>query len=104
MNQLTSSQYCIPFSRYNNARVLAANIAESFVVPSGAYRVAFNINVAGQAFWVDDQKTAVIPTDDVIDGSAPELNPGMRLVQPGQTLSVISAAACIVTASFYTMS
>lgn len=93
MQTLTSANFCIPFSRYNNVLVLAANTAQSFTVPAGCSRVHFNMDPLGQTFWVDDQKTAVIPSSNVVDGSAPECNPEMRFVQPGQSLSCISAKA-----------
>lgn len=101
MQTLTSSNFAIPFSRQNNTLVLAANTAHAFTVPADCYRVHFNIDPLGQTFWVDDQKTAVIPAASTVDGSVPECNPEMRLVQPGQTLSCISALAGKLNISCY---
>jgi hypothetical protein len=60
-----------------------------------------NITPSGTTFWVDDEKTAVIPAD-VANGSAPEMNPSGRRVTPGQTLSVItSVTGAIIQAAYY---
>ena len=101
MQILTSSNFCIPFSRYNNTLVLVANTAQSFTVPVGAHKVHFNMDPLGKTFWVDDQKTAVIPSTSLVDGTAPECNPEARLVQPAQTLSCISAKAGKLTITCY---
>lgn len=89
---------------YTNSRALAANTAETIAVPSGANWVLFS---ATADMYADFQgQTAVVP-GDVTDGSAPELNPSMRYIgnieaiSALSTISVISAATCIVTASFW---
>ena len=101
MQTLTSTNFAIPFSRQNNTLVLVANVAQSFTVPADCYRVHFNMDPLGQTFWVNDQATAVIPLTSKVDGLAPECNPEMRLVQPGQPLSCISAYAGNLTISCY---
>ena len=101
MQTLTSTNFAIPFSRQNNTLILVANTAHAFTVPASCHRVHFNMHPMGQTFWVDDQKTAVIPVISKVDGSAPECNPEMRLVQPGQSLSCISDSAGKLTISCY---
>lgn len=84
---------------YIQARVLAASTAESITVPTNATFVVFSANCD---FYVSyDADTAVVPSADVDDGTSNELNPTVRYVGGLTTLSVISATACILTASFY---
>lgn len=87
-----------PLALYNDARVLAAGVAESVTVPAGASYAFF----AGTAdFYVRIGGTAAVPAADVTDGTAPTLNPTARAVTPGDTLSIVSAATCIVTISWH---
>lgn len=83
------------------ARSLAASTAESITVPAGAKYVVFS---ATADFYANYSTTATVPLDTT-DGSASELNPTGRivggLIPAISTISVISADACIVTASFY---
>ena len=44
---------------------------------------------------------ASIPTEDVVDGSASEINMASRNVSPGDTISLIAPHACIVTLAYY---
>lgn len=88
-------------SGYGLARVLAASTAESFSIPAGAKFVSFACTVTN--FWATfDGTTAAVPAADITNGSAPELNPGMRQLTEGQTtISVIAAEDCIVNALFW---
>lgn len=87
-----------PLSAYNDARVLAANTAESVTVPAGASFALF----AGTAdFYVRTGGTAAVPAADISDGTAPVLNPTARAVTAGDTLSLVSASSCIVTISWH---
>lgn len=79
------------------ARSLSASSAESITVPTGAGIVVF---AATGDFYANWTTTATVP-GDTTDGSASELNPGVRKVAAGATISVIAPAACVVTASFY---
>lgn len=79
------------------ARSLAASTAESITVPTGAGIVLFS---ATGDFYANYTTTATVP-GDTTDGSASELNPGVRKVAAGATISVISPAACVITAAFY---
>jgi hypothetical protein len=84
---------------YIQVRVLAASTAESITVPTNAAFVAFSANCD---FYVSyDSDTAVVPGADVDDGTSNEMNPTVRYVPGLTSLSVISASACILTASFY---
>lgn len=88
---------CRTPSDYVNARVLAANTAESTTVPSDASRVV----IKGTAdFYAKVNGTAVVPVDTT-DGSASELNPEGYTVKSGDTISVISASICTVTFAYY---
>lgn len=90
---------------YVSARVLAANVAETISVPTNATKV----RLAGTAdfyYAIGAAPTAVVPVD-TDDGSSNELmkqqgGAEWRTCQGVAQISVISAAICIVTASFYT--
>lgn len=95
--------YALRRPGYVDAKSLAANTAETFTVPNGARYVLF----AGTAdFYVNYSDTATVP-GDTADGSASELNPAMRYIGNMEdqsavaSISVISAEACIVTASYW---
>jgi hypothetical protein len=81
------------------ARSLAASTAESITPPAGSRYVIFSANVD---FYVNAYATATVP-GDTTDGTASELNPSGYEFNPNElpTLSVISAAAGIITAAFY---
>ena len=88
-------------SEYVNSVSLAASTAETIEVPATAQFVLFS---ATCNFYANYSTTATVP-GDVTNGSASELNPTQRKLMLGSTriaaISVISAAACVVTASFY---
>lgn len=92
-------------SNYIDARVLAAGVAESHTVPTGAVYVIFScVTSTGNAatFWADFNGTAAIPTNDITDGSGCEANPAVRYVKGVTAISLIAPADCIVIMSFYT--
>lgn len=84
---------------YVDARVLAANVAESHTVPTGARFVIFSANCA--AFYVLPNGTAAIPAADVTDGTGSVLNPSAWFVEGKATLGLISPTTCIVTMEFF---
>jgi|GEM_PF-1162379 len=91
-------------STFIDVRVLAAGVAESHTVPTGAKYVIFScVNSDGNAvsFWADFVSTAAIPSGDITDGSGCEVNPIVRDVSGVTTISLIAPEACIVTMSFY---
>lgn len=90
-------------SNYVLARALSANAAESIAVPTGGryVRLATTVNA-----YYSHVTTATVP-GDTTDGTACELisasgPPEWRYIGGVTTISVISAATCILTASFFT--
>ena len=97
-----SEFFCLPPSDYVLSKTLAASVAESFGTPDGAEFVAFSSN---SDFYANYTTTATVPAD-VTDGTASELNPTIRRLrfQDGTVIgaiSVISAGAAQITASYY---
>ena len=82
---------------YVLARSLAAGVAESMTVPSGAQYVNLS---ATSNFYANFLTTATVP-GDVTDGSASVLNPGLRSLEGATAVSVISPVACVITAEFF---
>lgn len=89
--------YAVPAPGYVLSRSLAAGTAEAFTVPAGARFVIFS---ATGDFFANYTTTATVPVD-VTDGSASELNPSVRSIPGITSISVISSATPVVTASFY---
>lgn len=90
-----------PAPSYVDARVLAANTAETHTMPSNTRFVLFASNCG--AFYVNVLGgTAAVPAADVTDGSASELNPtAYYWTTPPTSISLISPTTCIVTMSVY---
>ena len=94
-----SAMQAIEQSGYIDAKVLAANTAETVTVPTGARIVLFS---ATDNFYMDTRTIpAVIPTADISNGTAPEFNPIARMVTAADTFSLIAPTACIVIMSWY---
>lgn len=94
-----NGSYALRCPDYVDARVLAANTAESHTVPSGANYVVFS---ATGDFYVKYNGTASVPSSDVTDGTASELNPDTRFLGTGVTsISVIAPAITNITLSFF---
>jgi hypothetical protein len=91
-----------PVPTYVNARVLAANVAETTTLPAGTRIVIFS---ADCNFYASAVTSASIPAD-VTGGNASELNPSAwyfpNTATQTQAISVISAVPCTVTFSAYT--
>lgn len=87
---------------YVQARVLAANVAESITLPAGTKIAVFS---ATCNFYASTTVPATVPAADVTDGTASELNPAAWYFANAdastQIVSVISDVACTVTASAY---
>lgn len=90
--------YAIEQSAYIDARVLAANTAEVHTVPSGKKYVVFS---STDDFFAKMDGAAAIPATDVTDGSASELNPGVRYIVGVATIGLKAPRACTVVMSFY---
>ncbi|MFA5394432.1 MAG: hypothetical protein WC346_00250 [Methanogenium sp.] len=86
-------------SNYPNAVVLAANVAKSHNVPSGAKRV--NISATKDFFADFSGETAVIPTEDITDGTSSILNPTLRSIEGVESISFIAEEATVITLEFY---
>ena len=84
-------------SDYINAKSLAAGVAESETVPTDAGKVFFS---STGNYYVNTRGTAAVP-GDVTNGSASDLNPIGYMVSPGEVISLIAPAACVVTIAYY---
>lgn len=91
-----------PFARqapaHVDARALATTTNETHTVPAGAKYVVFG---AAADFYAKPGGAAAIPSGDVTDGSASELNPVMWYVGATSTIGLISATAQTITLTFY---
>ena len=96
--------FALPFTDSVNALALAAGVAETMAVPAGAYFVAMSGTADFYAKWTAAGTAAVAAAvaTDLTDGTASILNPTLRRVTPGDSISVISAATCLVTFEFFT--
>jgi hypothetical protein len=82
-----------------DARVLAANTNETHTVPAGAQFVIFSAN--GDFYARYDGNDAAVPSSDVTDGTASDLNPTMRHLAGVTEIDLIAPAATVVTMMFY---
>lgn len=80
------------------ANVLAANVAEIVTVPTGAKYVNFS---ATADFYARFGAAAAVPANEVADGTASVLNPGLRALDGVTSIGLISAEVCIVTMEFF---
>lgn len=87
---------------YVDARILAANTAETVTTPNDAEFVIFSGNAD---FYVRYNGTATVPSGDVNDGTASELNPTARHIKKGNGTNGFSIIAPVanttVTMSFF---
>lgn len=88
----------LPTSNYILAIVLSPGLVKTITVPPNAQVALFS---ATGNFWLSVGSAPAVPAADILDGTAPELNPGGRTVKPGQTLGLVAPAACTVNLSFY---
>lgn len=90
----------IPAETYVDNIVLAAGVAKTVTVPSGATHALFNCT---GDFWARfaTGEDAAVPAADVEDGSGSSLNPVMRDVNALTEFSLISAANSLVSISFF---
>lgn len=89
-----------PVSSNTQSKVLAASVAKTFTVPTGAKKVIFGFT---NNTWVNCYTTAAVPAADITDGTSSELNPVSYLLSSDITsISVLSATAgAIAVAAFY---
>lgn len=88
----------IPVSDCRQAVVLAAGETKILATPTGATMVLIN---ATSNVWVRFGGAAAVPTADITDGSAPELNPGPRYIKGCSSIGFAAAQPCKVAISFY---
>lgn len=95
-----------PAARWVDARVLAANVAETYTFPtdaSGHKGKFFCLTSSAGPVYVDFHGTAVAPSGDVTDGTAsillnPQLEPVWIVAPDGATsMSVACGSTCILT-------
>lgn len=91
--------FAMPQSDWIDSKSLGIATAESFTVPANARFVLFSSTDDFYALF-GTTPTAAVPAD-VTDGSASELNPTMRYINGAKQISIISPAACVVTASYF---
>ena len=87
-------------SDYIDTAVLAAGVKEDFTVPTDAGKVIF-ASTGDFYCRIGSAAVAAVPTVDITDGSASELNPTARRVVAGETISLIASAICKITMAFY---
>lgn len=90
---------CVNPSPHRNHYILAAGVAKTVYVPSGAKRCVFSTTLTDM--YVDYDTPAATPTSDIINGTAPELNPIERYLNGVTTISLISATGGNVNISFW---
>ena len=91
--------YEIPFSDTGYQTTLAASVAQNLTVPTNAKTAVFAFSSGGDVF-VNPVTTATLPTGSFV-ATYQDLNPVMRKVTGGSTLSFISAGTAYVNVSFY---
>lgn len=77
---------------------LAGGTPRQVDVPVDAKAVLFS---ATGPFWAKVGGPATVPAADILDGSAPELNPLARRIGTASVIGLAAAAATTVTLSFY---
>jgi hypothetical protein len=85
-------------SNHTLALLLSPGISKTVTVPPDARVALFS---ATGNFWLSADGAPAVPAADILDGTAPELNPAGRAVKSGQTLGFVAPAACTICLSFY---
>lgn len=88
----------IEWPRHVFSSVLTANTNKSFTVPTDAAFVLFSAN---GDFYVGYDEAATVPSGDTVDGTAHEMNPGVRYISGLTTVQVISEAAINITLQWF---
>lgn len=93
-----------PDGNDRDALVLAAGTQERIAIPAGAAYVAF-APTDNSDFWVkfgDATVAAAVPSTDVTNRTASDLNPAMyRLSGTATHVSVVSPVACTVSLKWF---
>jgi hypothetical protein len=77
---------------------LAAGVGKQVAVPGGARIVLAS---ATGDVWMRVGGPAALPTADILDGSAPELNPAARTLGHAATIGVVAPKDCVLSLAFY---
>lgn len=77
---------------------LAPGLPKTVNAPAEATLVLFS---ATAPFWAKIGAAAAVPTGDILDGSAPELNPVGRTLAGATLIGLAAAQACTVNLVFY---
>ena len=86
-------------SDYIDARVLAANVAETVTVPTEAAVAVFS---CVDDFYINfNGVVAAVPAADINDGTAPVLRPTTKAVVAGQTFSIVAPAITTITIEYF---
>lgn len=94
------TSFTIPQSDTIYAVVLEAGVEQQITVPDGANIVSFA--PTGDFYCrFDAAETISEPETSITDGSASELNPGMRDCSEVSKIHLVAPQACTVTLSFY---
>lgn len=94
-------------STFINARVLAANTAETVTAPtfvtypSAKALGVFSANCSN--WYYNVTAAAAVPAADVTDGGAAGRAPVSLILAQGGTVSIVADATCIVTTEWYVM-
>lgn len=87
---------------YVDRLILSAGAAKRHALPAGAKFVSFSATGDFYAKFGNNSITATLSGTDVVDGSAPELNPMARRFPDGVThVSLISEVDLKITLSFW---
>ncbi len=94
--------FALKQSSWIDARVLAANVAETFQAPALARYVLFSSTGDFFCKIAPASTAAAVPAADVTDGTAAELNPAMRYLDGERPyISLIASATTAVTMQFF---
>ncbi len=89
----------LPAPRWVDAKILSANAASSYTIPSGAKYLLLSAN--SYPFYTRYNGTASIPSADVLDGTAPVIGSVMVGVSGLTSISFIAPQATIITIGVY---
>ncbi len=85
---------------YNVA--LTSGAMKTVARPAGAIIVVFSKSSPTGNFYCRFDGTVTVPSGDIIDGSAGEVNPIIRSLVGASTINLISDANMNITLAFYT--
>ncbi len=88
----------VPIPTYTVVLSLAAGTPRSLTMPAEAKVALFS---ATGNFWLKAGAAPALPTGDILDGSAPELNPAGRLVSGVASIGLVAPTACTLSVAFY---